>query len=278
MGIPLPTHIHLDCCLVHLVADSTQLVGCIARTDFCPLAPQLVNVLCAEMTTAFRAKSVSLPPWRALRSMRSKWCPTASRDVVVAPSPRNGTKPPSPVAGRLPVLRSASRAAAAAAAASVASAADSMAEIRPSPKSGDGGSGCSGSGESLGSKDSVLPAHVPPLLPVDRKGHDAGKAAAAPWKVQTGFHVFSGASLLPQHLVAAPTAEGSSALASAAPSWSVCDPFDKWGAHGKRRASVEHVAAKPPLLRFADRQRQQQRPLETMPAIRTVKMSGRSRA
>jgi uncharacterized protein (TIGR01615 family) len=45
---------------------------------------RLVHLLCAEMSLAFDAHGVALPPWRQARSMQSKWLPRQARDVGVA--------------------------------------------------------------------------------------------------------------------------------------------------------------------------------------------------
>lgn len=54
--------------------------------------PQLVEVLCGEMQRAFSEKDLSLPPWRALGAMLSKWHPGQgkSKDVAVQPRSRGG--------------------------------------------------------------------------------------------------------------------------------------------------------------------------------------------
>ncbi|RMZ56979.1 hypothetical protein APUTEX25_005041 [Auxenochlorella protothecoides] len=53
---------------------------------------KLVEVLCGEMQRAFSEKDLSLPPWRALGAMLSKWHPGQgkSKDVAVQPRSRGG--------------------------------------------------------------------------------------------------------------------------------------------------------------------------------------------
>lgn len=48
----------------------------------------LVELLCAEMSAAFRAAGATLPPWRQAGAMLSKWRPRRSEDA--------GAKPPAP--------------------------------------------------------------------------------------------------------------------------------------------------------------------------------------
>lgn len=240
----------------------------------CVLLSQLVRFLCEEMTFAFRTKGVSLPPWRALRSMRSKWCPVASRDEVIAPSRQSSLELPSSPGSTAPVLRSATRAAVDRTAKAASERLFSSGAV-----GGSGHSTCSGS-SSLSSKDSVLPASALASPFAGRaRAAAANKVLAAPWKVQMGFQVPSGPSLLSQQLAVAAASPVGAGARSASPACSAGSPFDMWSHQSKRRASTEHPAAEPPVLRSSHRQRQQQqRQLEAMPAIRTVKMSGRSRA
>lgn len=44
------------------------------------LAP-LVNLLCSEMSLAFRERGLSLPPWRQGKSLLSKWLPAKAKDM-----------------------------------------------------------------------------------------------------------------------------------------------------------------------------------------------------
>ncbi len=228
-------------------------------TKSCVSGVQLVGFLCAEMSAAFRSRGVSLPPWRTLRSMRSKWCPTASCDVVVAGSRRGSLELPTP-GSSAPVLPSATCAATAAAGSdrSIAAAAAKALLL-------DGSSGSRVSRASL--KASVL-------LPLSgsRGGAEAPhKTAAAPWKVQSGFPLASRPSLLSQQLA---TAGPAVAEAASPPVGSTAGgAFDMWSHQPKRRASTEHPATEPPVLRS-----QHQQQIEAMPAIRTVKMSGRTRS
>ncbi|KAF6263128.1 hypothetical protein COO60DRAFT_1491914 [Scenedesmus sp. NREL 46B-D3] len=46
--------------------------------------PQLVELLCAEMSLAFQAAGIVLPPWRHTRSMLSKWQPRRSIELPAA--------------------------------------------------------------------------------------------------------------------------------------------------------------------------------------------------
>jgi uncharacterized protein (TIGR01615 family) len=43
--------------------------------------PQLVELLCAEMSLAFHAAGIVLPPWRQTKSMLSKWQPRRSIEL-----------------------------------------------------------------------------------------------------------------------------------------------------------------------------------------------------
>lgn len=45
----------------------------------------LVTFLCAEMSSAFKASSAVLPPWRQASSMLTKWQPRKSLDVPIVP-------------------------------------------------------------------------------------------------------------------------------------------------------------------------------------------------
>lgn len=51
---------------------------------------QLVKLMCLEMAAAFKANSVTIPPWRHSDSMLSKWLPAKLKDTPVG-------APPSPV-------------------------------------------------------------------------------------------------------------------------------------------------------------------------------------
>lgn len=44
------------------------------------LAP-LVNLLCSEMSLAFKERGLSLPPWRQGKSLLSKWLPAKAKDL-----------------------------------------------------------------------------------------------------------------------------------------------------------------------------------------------------
>ena len=44
------------------------------------LAP-LVNLLCSEMSLAFKERGLSLPPWRQGKSLLTKWLPAKARDL-----------------------------------------------------------------------------------------------------------------------------------------------------------------------------------------------------
>jgi uncharacterized protein (TIGR01615 family) len=46
--------------------------------------PQLVELLCAEMSLAFHAAGIVLPPWRQTKSMLSKWQPRRSIELPAA--------------------------------------------------------------------------------------------------------------------------------------------------------------------------------------------------
>uniref|UniRef100_A0A383VS09 Uncharacterized protein n=1 Tax=Tetradesmus obliquus TaxID=3088 RepID=A0A383VS09_TETOB len=46
--------------------------------------PQLVELLCAEMSLAFHAAGIVLPPWRHTKSMLSKWQPRRSVELPAA--------------------------------------------------------------------------------------------------------------------------------------------------------------------------------------------------
>jgi uncharacterized protein (TIGR01615 family) len=54
------------------------------------LAPA-VRLLCGEMSAAFQAAGVALPPWRHERAVLSKWLPARAKDVEVA-SPSDSPK------------------------------------------------------------------------------------------------------------------------------------------------------------------------------------------
>ena len=47
----------------------------------------LVELLCAEMSAAFRAAGATLPPWRQAGAMLSKWRPRRSEDAGAKPPP-----------------------------------------------------------------------------------------------------------------------------------------------------------------------------------------------
>eukprot|EP00882_Tetradesmus_deserticola_P000732 GHRQ01000799.1.p1 GENE.GHRQ01000799.1~~GHRQ01000799.1.p1 ORF type:complete len:347 (+),score=127.10 GHRQ01000799.1:165-1205(+) len=51
----------------------------------------IVQCLCAEMVASFESKGLTLPPWRRVQSMLSKWLPTKSRDVAFGGSSSNGS-------------------------------------------------------------------------------------------------------------------------------------------------------------------------------------------
>jgi uncharacterized protein (TIGR01615 family) len=74
----------------------------------------LVEALCSEMSLAFKAAGIVMPPWRSLRSMMTKWLPRRSLDLPLPTCHATATM-------------SAGTAAAAAAAASVSCAAASTA-------------------------------------------------------------------------------------------------------------------------------------------------------
>lgn len=128
----------------------------------------LVKFLCVEMGEAFRAAGRSLPPWRAEKSMLSKWLPTRSADVLVSPNPSAGSSGAGVRTIHIPA----------------------------------GGAACgSGSGEDAQSGGSCSP--VSPLQAASKRQRvpaAAANSAQRPLAVQTGFSVAPGASLLSREL------------------------------------------------------------------------------
>lgn len=134
-----------------------------------------MKFLCAEMGEAFRAAGRSLPPWRAEKSMLSKWLPARSADVLVSPNASAGSS----------------------------SAGSSGAGVRAIHIAA-GGAACgngSGSGEDAQNGGSCSP--VSPLQAASKRQRvpaAAVNSAQRPLAVQTGFSVAPGASLLSREL------------------------------------------------------------------------------
>jgi hypothetical protein len=57
-------------------------VGTISR-----LIP-LVQLVCMDLSASFRARGLTLPPWRQVQSMMSKWLPARSQEVAMGASQR----------------------------------------------------------------------------------------------------------------------------------------------------------------------------------------------
>lgn len=248
---------HLTSPLCYCAAD--EFVG----SEACVAA--LVKFLCAEMGAAFAAAGHTVPPWRAQAAMLSKWLPGRFRDEVF----------------RLTAASSQRSAQAGADAAAMESEADSSVGSSSSANSGNSdapclGSSCSpmsplelgGGRASSGSrKQQKLPAAV-------------ANSAQRPLAVQTGFAVPAGASLLSRELgtaalqqkaIAAGGKGGGGQMRCSGSNKSVHFAADVI-ARGVRGGRCGTKAAPTPWGGSGGCGRDAE-----MPAIRTVKMTGRCR-
>lgn len=147
----------------------------------------LVKFLCGEMAAAFSAAGRSVPPWRAEASMLSKWLPGRFRDTVAAPD----------------ALQQAAKAAKRAAAAADGAGDDGE----------QAGAGGAGNGSRKFTGEAALGSSCSPMSPLELGGGGrqqgssprlptaAANSAQRPLAVQTGFALPpQGASLLSREL------------------------------------------------------------------------------
>lgn len=151
----------------------------------------LVKFLCSEMAAAFCAAGRSVPPWRAEASMLSKWLPSRFRDAVMRPD----------------VLEQAAKAAERAAAAAAVDA-DGAGNGSQQAHTGGANSGSGGSASEAALDSSCSPMSPLELGGGSRQQVSSSKlptaaanSAQRPLAVQTGFALPpQGASLLSREL------------------------------------------------------------------------------
>lgn len=231
---------------LHPAAD--EFVGSEARVAM------LVKFLCAEMAVAFAAAGRTVPPWRAEAAMLSKWLPGRFRDEVFRPAAKAAQRS--------------------------AQAASGSAKAMDADTDNDSSVGSSSSA-STDADAACLGSSCSPTSPLELGGGSSGSrkqqqkvptaaanSAQRPLAVQTGFAVPAGASLLSREL-------GSAALQQAT---------TKAGGQMRRSGSNKSVHFAADALARDCSFHGSRRGVAggcggdaEMPAIRTVKMTGRCR-
>lgn len=194
------------------------------------------------MAAAFKSRGVSLPPWRTLKAIRSKWNPVTSHAVSVldnssAPSAAPQSQQESATTEQPPATQ------------------PPAATPHKQPSSG-----------FTASAAASVPIQRPAVSSSKMRGIAQVKAVtAAPWRVQTGFQVSDVPAPLPA------SAAGVSAVKRAP----VSSAFDMWSHQPRQQQSGMSVKCRkvgfcaPPL---------DDRLSGVMAPIRTVKMCGRTKA
>lgn len=193
------------------------------------------------MAAAFKSRGVSLPPWRTLKAIRSKWSPVTSHPVSALDNRSTSSQ----------------------------SLKDNTATEQSAPKRSAAAAAPCKQQSSCSPKPPAPPAptHRPAVSNSRALGGIAkGKAATpAPWRVQTGFQVSAAPATAPS-VAAAPSAVKRAPVYSAFDMWSHQPRQQQSGMSAKCRKAAFCV---PPL---------DDRLSGVMAPIRTVKMCGRTRA
>lgn len=220
---------------------------------------KVIQLLCTEMAAAFKSRGVSLPPWRTLNAIRSKWSPVTSRVVETYNSTSN-KHVPSPATEVHSTL-------------SHSIAIKTPAQFRHSAAAAL--PGC------------LDPAHqsTQPDTTSTRDSPSATRTKAVtstPWRVQTGFDVSDVSSSSPSTLRSLSASSSSSCSPRQTSLRGLCpttSAFDMWShvPHPRKNTRASAAAQKPPSSQAQSISAVDHFSYVTAP-IRTVKMCGRTRA